>query len=257
MPSPGAAAIWCGRCARPRGVSRRHLRLRQGRAGASGALAGHPGRFDGGPGGALWRRQNHHVLAVAASSTTLMAVRCWWTASTCATLQWSRCGRPLASCSKTCTCSAARCAITSLTVAPVPPTRRLWRRPARPTRWSSSRGFPTVSTRWWGSGARVSPAVKSSASPLPACSCATLAFSFWTKPPAPSDNESERAIQASLAQLSEGRTTVIIAHRLSTIRGADLIAVVEEGRVVEQGTHDQLLAADGTYARYYRMQFGE
>ncbi len=71
------------------------------------------------------------------------------------------------------------------------------------------------------------------------------------------DNESERAIQASLAQLSEGRTTVIIAHRLSTIRGADLIAVVEEGRVVEQGTHDQLLAAGGTYARYYRMQFGE
>ncbi len=71
------------------------------------------------------------------------------------------------------------------------------------------------------------------------------------------DNESERAIQASLAQLSEGRTTVIIAHRLSTIRGADLIAVVEEGRVVEQGNHDQLLAAGGTYARYYRMQFGE
>ena len=71
------------------------------------------------------------------------------------------------------------------------------------------------------------------------------------------DNESERAIQASLDELSRGRTTLIIAHRLSTIRSAQLIAVVEEGRVVEQGTHDELLAANGTYARYYRMQFGE
>ena len=65
------------------------------------------------------------------------------------------------------------------------------------------------------------------------------------------DNESERAIQASLEELSEGRTTLVIAHRLSTIRGADLIAVVEDGRVVEQGTHDELLELGGTYARYY------
>lgn len=71
------------------------------------------------------------------------------------------------------------------------------------------------------------------------------------------DNESEYAIQASLAELSRGRTTLIIAHRLSTIRTAQLIAVVEDGRVVEQGTHDELLALNGTYARYYRMQFGE
>ena len=70
------------------------------------------------------------------------------------------------------------------------------------------------------------------------------------------DNESERAIQASLEELSEGRTTLVIAHRLSTIRGADLIAVVEDGRMVEQGTHDELLELGGTYARYYEMQFG-
>ncbi|NBI33167.1 ABC transporter ATP-binding protein, partial [Enterorhabdus sp. P55] len=71
------------------------------------------------------------------------------------------------------------------------------------------------------------------------------------------DNESERAIQASLEELSRGRTTLMIAHRLSTIRSASLIAVVEDGRVVEQGTHDELLARGGTYARYYRLQFGE
>lgn len=70
------------------------------------------------------------------------------------------------------------------------------------------------------------------------------------------DNESERAIQLSLEELSRGRTTLVIAHRLSTIRNADLIAVVEHGRVVEQGTHDSLLAKGGTYARYYEMQFG-
>ena len=70
------------------------------------------------------------------------------------------------------------------------------------------------------------------------------------------DNESERAVQESLSRLSAGRTTLVIAHRLSTIRDADEIVTVDGGRVVERGTHDELMALGGTYATYYRMQFG-
>lgn len=69
------------------------------------------------------------------------------------------------------------------------------------------------------------------------------------------DNESERYIQHSLEQLSEGRTTLVIAHRLSTIRNADKIYVIEDGKIKEQGSHSQLLDENGLYAKYYNMQF--
>lgn len=69
------------------------------------------------------------------------------------------------------------------------------------------------------------------------------------------DTDSERRIQAALAQLARGRTTLVIAHRLSTVEQADCIVVLDDGAVIETGTHAQLLAHGGLYAQLYRLQF--
>ena len=69
------------------------------------------------------------------------------------------------------------------------------------------------------------------------------------------DTESERAVQAALEQLMQGRTTICIAHRLSTIQRADVIVVLDQGRIVEQGTHTELLKNGGVYQKLYELQF--
>ena len=69
------------------------------------------------------------------------------------------------------------------------------------------------------------------------------------------DSESERQVQAALEQLMRGRTTLVIAHRLSTIEKADRIVVLDQGRIVETGTHAELLRHGGLYARLHRIQF--
>lgn len=67
----------------------------------------------------------------------------------------------------------------------------------------------------------------------------------------------DTVIQEALERLLTGRTALVIAHRLSTVRQADLICVVDNGRIVEQGRHEDLLAGDGLYAELYRRQFAE
>jgi subfamily B ATP-binding cassette protein MsbA len=69
------------------------------------------------------------------------------------------------------------------------------------------------------------------------------------------DTESERIVQAALEELMQGRTTICIAHRLSTVQRADLIVVLDKGRIVETGTHAELLRAGRTYTKLYELQF--
>jgi len=71
------------------------------------------------------------------------------------------------------------------------------------------------------------------------------------------DAESERLVQKALANLMQNKTSIVIAHRLSTVRRADKIVVIERGRIIETGTHGELLARGGTYKRLYELQFAE
>src|SRR5262249_42308717 len=74
------------------------------------------------------------------------------------------------------------------------------------------------------------------------------------EPTASLDPASEQVVMEGLERLMHGRTVITVAHRLSTIRHADNILVISDGEVAEEGTHEQLMALDGTYARLYRIQ---
>ena len=69
------------------------------------------------------------------------------------------------------------------------------------------------------------------------------------------DTRTEKVIQSAMQKIMENRTSIVIAHRLSTIRDSDLIVVMDQGRIVEQGTHEELLARQGKYYTLYMTQF--
>src|SRR5262249_12616278 len=75
------------------------------------------------------------------------------------------------------------------------------------------------------------------------------------EPSAGLDSESEKLVFDALANLMRGKTAIVIAHRLATVRRADIIFVIDKGRVTERGTHDELLARGGLYSRLYELQF--
>ena len=96
--------------------------------------------------------------------------------------------------------------------------------------------------------------VSVSLSPVPCC---VTANSDPDEATSALDTESERAIQSALDELQKNRTSLVIAHRLSTIEQTDEIIVVEDGLIVERGTHSDLIEQRGVYAQLHKMQFGQ
>ena len=127
----------------------------------------------------------------------------------------------------------------------------------RPRSGTSSPACPTASTPSSATAATACPAARSSASPSPGCCSRTPASSILDEATAHLDAGSEAAVQAALATALADRTSIVIAHRLATVRAADEIAVIDGGRVVERGTHDELVAAGGLYAALSRTQFAD
>ena len=241
--------------ARSRRVPRRHVLLRPRPAAHRVALARGRTRSDHRDrrpdrGGQDHAREPDHAV--------LRAERRRRSRSTAATSRRSRatsCDPRSAWCCRTRGCSAARSTTTSPTAIPTPPRSRSSTRRARPTSIGSCTRCPT--------GIRRSSTKRPTTSSAGQKQLLTIARAFLADPAilildeatSSVDTRTEVLIQEAMNALRHERTSFVIAHRLSTIRGADVILVMEHGRIVEQGSHNELLSHDGPYSRLYNSQF--
>ena len=243
------------RCPRPGGVRGRLVPLRRGPAAHRGRqlpCRSGPDRRHRRPDR---RRQDdagqpHHALLRprfrrASRSTASTSRRCDATTS----------ARRSAWCCRTPGCSREPSATTSPTAARTPPRRRSSRRPGPPTSTGSSHNLPDgYDTIIDDEGGNVSAGEKQ---------LITIARAFLADPAllildeatSSVDTRTEVLVQHAMAALRADRTSFVIAHRLSTIRDADLILVMEDGRIVEQGNHQELLDLGAAYATLYESQF--
>ena len=150
---------------------------------------------------------------------------------------------------------AAPRARTSASAGPTPPTPKSSAPPILRTPPNSSAACRAVSRRSSASAASRCRAASASASRLRARSCATRRCCLLDEATSSLDAESETLVQTALEELMRHRTTLVIAHRLATVLSCDRIMVMDQGRIVEQGTHASLVAAGGLYARLARLQF--
>ena len=205
--------------------------------------------------GRIGRRQVDARRARAAALRPRRRHRRAWPASTCATCRSTRSARPSASSPRTATSSTTRSAPTCATPRRRRPTPSCGPRSTRPASATLVRsladGLDTVVGE---RGYRLSGGERQRL---------TIARLLLAKPrvvildeaTAHLDSQSEAAVQEALVAALAGRTAIVIAHRLSTIRAADEILVVDDGRIVERGTHGHLLAAGGRYAELHHTQF--
>ena len=160
-------------------------------------------------------------------------------------------------CCRTPGCSTAPSARTSATASSTPPTRRWRRRPRRPT---SDHFIQTLPGGYDIEINEDASNISQGQRQLLTIARAILAdrrMLILDEATSSVDTRTEERIQKAMDNLMAGRTSFVIAHRLSTIKNADLILVIRDGDIVEQGTHEQLLELGGFYAELYNSQFAE